>query len=348
MKIPKQCQVFLAFLFFSLFTFNPNADAQNPPLPEVMKICGLDVGPGAPAACNGDFWAQMDENCTGGIQPHIFMVNLDNYHINREIYGLPSELPEIWVRHESSPGNWILSGPYDQAHYIGERAFANDGLSGSVYGIPLDLAIEAVENQCQGVLGPETYTANRTLEIVTLISTDPVEYIPYPVEQFAEPHEVWSCDAFYDTWCLCNPNSSITNPLTNEEYDCATYKVNPVYDLSICFNCGEECFDFLDGTDERNGSLEKTEALNDTPAIELQINPNPFREEINISVWIPQTGDVTYTLYDARGKVILRQTELMAKGSLTKSISAEHLSTGVYYFHYQQGEQQSIQKVIKH
>ncbi len=76
--------------------------------------------------------------------------------------------------------------------------------------------------------------------------------------------------------------------------------------------------------------------------------PNPFTNEITFTYSLSFPGDFSVVLYDVRGKMITRCTEIHNQaGSFETHISTDQLSSGVYYYKAQSGTIVVTGKVIK-
>ena len=83
----------------------------------------------------------------------------------------------------------------------------------------------------------------------------------------------------------------------------------------------------------------KEEPLTGTiPASSFQLlanSPNPFRTQTQVRYYLPATDQVSMTLTDLSGKVILRREEKAAKGWQESTIDAQDLglTAGLYILH---------------
>jgi hypothetical protein len=63
-----------------------------------------------------------------------------------------------------------------------------------------------------------------------------------------------------------------------------------------------------------------------------QNEPNPFRETTEVRYTVPQAGDVTFTLRDAVGRLLLQETQDAAAGDNFWTVSKAKLPSGLIYY----------------
>jgi ELWxxDGT repeat protein len=81
-----------------------------------------------------------------------------------------------------------------------------------------------------------------------------------------------------------------------------------------------------------------------TDSFGLKIYPNPSQNDLNLIFESNHQGNFEATLYDVTGKIMVRQS---VNSKVINTISTQQLNTGMYFLRLTNGEQQTIQKVIK-
>ena len=81
-----------------------------------------------------------------------------------------------------------------------------------------------------------------------------------------------------------------------------------------------------------------------TNSFGLKIYPNPTQDDLNITFEGKQSGNFEATLYDVTGKIMVQKA---VSSNTVNSIPIQQLSTGMYFLRLTNGEEQTIQKVIK-
>jgi hypothetical protein len=63
----------------------------------------------------------------------------------------------------------------------------------------------------------------------------------------------------------------------------------------------------------------------------MTISPNPVVNEVKVVVASPEQGEIQWKLIDNVGRIILKGTEQVSKGSNTYNINTSRLPAGTYY-----------------
>jgi hypothetical protein len=74
--------------------------------------------------------------------------------------------------------------------------------------------------------------------------------------------------------------------------------------------------------------------------------PNPFDNSTRVDFYIPESGQVRFFVMDAYGRLVYQKFEEFAAGSNSVVFAQEGLSTGVYYYGIQMGDDQLMRKMI--
>jgi len=79
-----------------------------------------------------------------------------------------------------------------------------------------------------------------------------------------------------------------------------------------------------------------------------QNTPNPFSNETEISFSLPEDGNVTITVFDVTGKVILKKSGEFVKGYNSVKMSKDDLKnlSGVMYYKVENEENMAVRKMI--
>ncbi|AXI99417.1 Por secretion system C-terminal sorting domain-containing protein [Cyclonatronum proteinivorum] len=105
---------------------------------------------------------------------------------------------------------------------------------------------------------------------------------------------------------------------------------------------------FLDDFEFDNGSATSTERYADVPRdLQLMQNyPNPFNPTTNISFALPQSGHAQLEVFDMLGqRVAVLVNETLSAGAHTAVFDASNLSSGVYLYRLQAGNQVQTRKL---
>jgi hypothetical protein len=74
--------------------------------------------------------------------------------------------------------------------------------------------------------------------------------------------------------------------------------------------------------------------------------PNPFRDDTNVEIGIPEAQTITATVYNILGQRVASEQLPVAGGYYTLNLSLGHLPTGVYFLRIDGRESQAI-KLLK-
>lgn len=80
----------------------------------------------------------------------------------------------------------------------------------------------------------------------------------------------------------------------------------------------------------------------------LTIYPNPVVHTLQIAIDLKTTTDLTLTLYDVSGKIVLTQEKKkLSTGLTTVELSLEHLISGIYLLGVETGQGRTVRRVVK-
>lgn len=84
-----------------------------------------------------------------------------------------------------------------------------------------------------------------------------------------------------------------------------------------------------------------------SPAVDMVAYPNPFNSNFFINLNNSTKQDITWSVYDATGRVVLSATESIPTGPVILEIPAEGLASGIYSVRIEGEEMTSTAKLIK-
>jgi hypothetical protein len=80
----------------------------------------------------------------------------------------------------------------------------------------------------------------------------------------------------------------------------------------------------------------------------FDVYPNPFTDQINIGINIPEEGVASVRIVDAAGKVIMNPNEKnYLQGYNTISMTSLHMEAGVYFAEVKYNDQKKIIRILK-
>jgi hypothetical protein len=85
-------------------------------------------------------------------------------------------------------------------------------------------------------------------------------------------------------------------------------------------------------------------------AINLQISPNPFQHQTNITISLPQAyQSVNLSIYNTQGQLVqaILTNQQLAQGKQTYTLTSDNLTEGIYIIALQADDQSIVKKVLK-
>jgi len=80
-----------------------------------------------------------------------------------------------------------------------------------------------------------------------------------------------------------------------------------------------------------------------------QNQPNPFHDETLINFSLPEAGPITLTVWDLQGKLIHKQSAVLAEGSHQISLDVQDLGNvkGMFYYTLQTANGRETKKMLR-
>jgi hypothetical protein len=82
------------------------------------------------------------------------------------------------------------------------------------------------------------------------------------------------------------------------------------------------------------------------PANNISISPNPASDVLNISLNLPQSAELKFTIFDALGQAMIAENKQVSSGVHTATADISSLGNGVYFLRVASGNSSNIQKFI--
>ncbi|MCB2211573.1 T9SS type A sorting domain-containing protein [bacterium] len=92
-----------------------------------------------------------------------------------------------------------------------------------------------------------------------------------------------------------------------------------------------------DGPDPFARQVSRQESTVPSPAVQLNVHPNPFNEQVSVTVKDPSARALTVTLYDLLGRQTLQRELSASSGIRTLTIDASSLASGIYVLNVSTG-----------
>jgi hypothetical protein len=83
------------------------------------------------------------------------------------------------------------------------------------------------------------------------------------------------------------------------------------------------------------------------PENSVELAPNPVRDELRVTLELPQTGPTAMLLMDAQQRILHEERFLFTGGWTTRWINMSEYPSGVYLLRVIQGEQSGVWKILK-
>ncbi len=93
--------------------------------------------------------------------------------------------------------------------------------------------------------------------------------------------------------------------------------------------------------------ISNVEDLVDLLCVDVSLFPNPFTDQITVTLGAECTGDLHYVLYDASGKIVLTANRSLISGQRSSFEIGRHLPSGAYRLRIEYGGQSIHRNLIK-
>lgn len=307
-------QLRLLFIYaLTLFLFSPSyaqIDSRHVPI----KICDFKTGDKADNACGpGSITGIIDIE-----SPNEVEVTLTAYAVNipRSSDGndnsFPTEYPKLHLRYAYSANHFMHTKPLERWTLVDE-VIANNGEVHLLYRSDQKVKVLLPEDsKCD----PESSTILFPIDIrLYTFSEQNGRWEDYPINDYADPNDIFSCEVFDNTKHVCDPKVKPSDLVTI---------------IDICVSCDNKAevndFEF---------SIQQTKVL-----------ANPFSETLNFIYVAKNAADLTITLLTMDGSTILNNFESVKEGNNKLQISTGGLSSGTYFLSVFDGEKNFVQKVV--
>lgn len=270
----------------------------------------------------------QEDGGTGGGRCHKIMeveLKVTNLVENPTVgmaYSLPTGVEPMFIQYE-------LDGIAQGTLQATDFTFLGDYVNGYPLFVSKCSTSVNIENFCDTAYNPEGGTAPST-NYSSLLVTGTGDR--YPVEDYAEEDEVFSCSVF-------RVNRNNCGLFVGDPIDSPT-SIGSTGSLSVpCV----DCVDQFTGTSERSSELE-----NDLQAtiFSLNVSPIPFREQLLLQYQNPTTKVVQMAIYSVNGQ-LLWQSRVQGEQSDYIQLQTAKWDSGLYFLELRDGEKVQHQKLIK-
>jgi hypothetical protein len=138
--------------------------------------------------------------------------------------------------------------------------------------------------------------------------------------------------------------------------------------IGFAINSGSECFIAAISTSDNIGGYKTQDSWNNSSDywvvkfcefpvgidnaqpqnnITVSVYPNPFSDEIAITVKKQNLSDASFTLTNAKGQIIYTKEETNLSDTYTKTLDLHNLPAGVYFVEVTIGEEKVVRQVVK-
>ena len=252
-----------------------------------------------------------DFNCLGKAYMSFHLVDVFEEIPDAPIM-LPEQYPSFYFRWKEDSETEVTIGPYRELRFV-------QTLNGiDYYAIDFELTVNT-EDAC--VSNPTNiYLPIEVLHYPIGDGSGDEELVEYPVENYTDEGEIFSCMIFQETNGCCSDNGC-------PELD---------YLLDLCVDC-KSCNiqKFIGGNSNESFYLKE------------EVYPNPFTEEINLSIEVsdPQIIQIQFTNINSQESIVIEESVDVGKN--LKKIDTSMLKSGVYIVTINDGNKTWSKKIIK-
>lgn len=265
-------------------------------------------------------------NCTNSINVGIQVANLNQviFGKNNYNYVLPSGAPDMYVKFEMG-----TISETQQVSVFNPTGTLTCLIGGSYDLFKANLSFTFNSNEvcfAKGSGGAVNYT-------VSIITYDQYgSEIPYPICDYSNSNDIFSCAVFTATAPFCNTRSI-----------CNSGNIN-----SASSNAGVDCNGGTCGALLKNGGNQHDSNHHYISESKLRVNPNPFNDELTIQFAIAEEDIIKgIQLIDINGRT-LRTIDIRQLTQNTQlTINTSELQSGVYFISLQTDRKLINNRLIK-
>lgn len=293
----------------------------------LIKICGgASTFEDSAASCYPEnLQVRFEEECSGDVPMNVFLTNLHPDPAEDVLYDLPANVPDIYVQHEVSPGEFQINGPFNQAMVKG-KVLTISGEHVPVFGIDIGLYTTATNEV--GCTPGQQSTEHFPIAIRLMRQVGADNYELYPLAEHSNVGSgIFSCDVFLETHCICYGGTCL-----NDGY--------PNYEPDVCMVC--EC-------KEGEKPEDRLTAPNDITAkgvSDVSLSPNPFKEYFTLSFNLKKAETTQISILDFQGKEMTVTSLDLAEGQQNHRIETNGYPAGIYYLQLIASNQRITKKLI--
>ena len=82
--------------------------------------------------------------------------------------------------------------------------------------------------------------------------------------------------------------------------------------------------------------------------LQLEVSPNPVKENVNINFFLPENSDTDLSIIDLKGNVVdVFINEILPEGPHEFSFIIANLPEGIYFISVETGNYREVEKIIK-
>ena len=150
----------------------------------------------------------------------------------------------------------------------------------------------------------------------------------YPIDDYSQPTEIFSCEAFSATCHNCS--HLICDSFANKSSIITQKKCVKCFGDDILFNR------YLNNGDHKNTA----------PSL-ASISPNPFNGELQLEYQMETAGNININIFNAQGQIMAQLMDQAEVGVFQKTIDTSQWSNGIYYFKIQSNHKSEAFRLIK-
>lgn len=339
MKIFLPLSIFTLLIFYSFSIPDEeipktNSDADFA-VTTMARICDFRAFfyPGGVGPCDAAALAlDIDNNCMGVGEGNVLAVNLTTGIPQlHEVYSLPDDMPDLYYEYTTVQDGTTTIGPVDEFVFEGEYHTLYNGTLMPIFEFSTPIYID-VFDEC-GVLN----TPNIIVEVRLVDETGHL----YPANDYSEVDQAFYCGVFSETCGTCSaPPPTCGNGFPPEYLTVA---------CGECEGCGKDQIDKFLVNEPEKAELFSSKAKDSVePELsELNVQPNPFTSEIQVTYTVKEQSNIHVDVLDAKGSVLVQKNFIQQEGEISLNLDLNELVEGIYFCRVQVDQEVFIRKIIK-